>query len=175
MHLSTKGRFAVTAMIDLALNSNGDPVTLSGISKRQGISISYLEQLFSRLRRNGLVQAVRGPGGGYLLNKYLATIKVSDIIFAVDEPMDTTECGSKGECRSAQANHLQYCMTHELWTNLNRHMIAYLDSVNLASLVEQQKQNRIQATQSQKISIVSEKRSKPNDLKKSFRGKTVNA
>ena len=136
MRLTTKGRFAVTAMIDLGMRQHKGPVTLAGISQRQSISLSYLEQLFAKLRRHSLVESTRGPGGGYRLGKAAADISVADIIFAVDEPLDATLCGGRGNCDNDQR-----CMTHELWTNLNRQMIDYLDSVSLADLVAQQHQN----------------------------------
>ena len=135
MRLTTKGRFAVTAMIDLGMRQHKGPVTLAGISQRQSISLSYLEQLFAKLRRHSLVESTRGPGGGYRLGKSAADISVADIIFAVDEPLDATLCGGRGNCDNDQR-----CMTHELWTNLNRQMIDYLDSVSLADLVAQQHQ-----------------------------------
>lgn len=133
MRLTTKGRFAVTAMIDLGMRDHKGPVTLAGISQRQEISLSYLEQLFAKLRRHSLVESTRGPGGGYRLGKAAADISVADIIFAVDEPLDATLCGGRGNC-----NNENRCMTHELWSSLNRHMIDYLDSVSLADLVAQQ-------------------------------------
>ncbi|MCP1290785.1 MULTISPECIES: Fe-S cluster assembly transcriptional regulator IscR [Chromobacterium] len=134
MRLTTKGRFAVTAMLDLALRESGGPVTLAGISERQGISLSYLEQLFGKLRRAELVDSVRGPGGGYTLAKTPIDISVADIITAVDEPVDATQCGGRENCRGNQR-----CMTHDLWTNLNVTIFDYLSKVSLASLVEQQK------------------------------------
>ncbi len=134
MKLTTKGRFAVTAMIDLALRQDDGPVTLAGISERQKISLSYLEQLFGKLRRHALVVSVRGPGGGYCLAKSLTEISVTDIIRAVDEPLDATMCGGKANCHDDQP-----CMTHQLWTTLTEHMLDYLSSVNLAELVEQQR------------------------------------
>ncbi|WP_033406778.1 Fe-S cluster assembly transcriptional regulator IscR [Uliginosibacterium gangwonense] len=133
MRLTTKGRFAVTAMIDLALRQHNGPVTLAGISERQNISLSYLEQLFGKLRRHKLVSSVRGPGGGYCLAQALDAISVADIIVAVDEPLDTTQCGGQGNCHGED----KHCMTHELWTNLNRKMFEYLESVTLDSLVDQ--------------------------------------
>lgn len=133
MRLTTKGRFAVTAMLDLALNENGSPVTLAGISERQGISLSYLEQLFSRLRKNGLVQSVRGPGGGYRAAKALNAISVSDIIRAVDEQIDATQCGGNENCQDEKR-----CMTHDLWSSLNGKIFEYLEGVNLAQLAAQQ-------------------------------------
>jgi Rrf2 family iron-sulfur cluster assembly transcriptional regulator len=134
MRLTTKGRFAVTAMIDLALREHNGPVTLAGISQRQKISLSYLEQLFGKLRRHELVESTRGPGGGYTLGRVAKDITVADIIFAVDEPLDATQCGGKENCLDDQR-----CMTHDLWSNLNARMVDYLDSVSLADLVEQQK------------------------------------
>lgn len=130
MRLTTKGRFAVTAMIDLGLRHKGGPVTLAGISERQKISLSYLEQLFGRLRRQGIVDSVRGPGGGYCLAKGMEDISVADIIRAVDEPIDATQCGGLGNCHGEEP-----CMTHELWTSLNDHIYQYLESVNLDMLV----------------------------------------
>lgn len=134
MRLTTKGRFAVTAMIDLALREGDGPVTLSGISERQRISLSYLEQLFGKLRRHNLVASVRGPGGGYCLARPAPEISVADIIFAVDEPLDATQCGGKENCQDEHR-----CMTHDLWTNLNKRMYEYLHSVNLGVLVAQQR------------------------------------
>lgn len=134
MRLTTKGRFAVTAMIDLALREGEGPVTLAGIAERQSISLSYLEQLFGKLRRHKLVASVRGPGGGYTLALGADEVTVADIIVAVDEPLDATQCGGKGNCHDEHV-----CMTHELWTELNRHMFDFLDSVTLASLVDGQR------------------------------------
>lgn len=134
MRLTTKGRFAVTAMIDLAMRQHQGPVTLAGISQRQKISLSYLEQLFGKLRRHELVESTRGPGGGYTLARSSKDITVADIIFAVDEPIDATNCGGTGNCHDDGE-----CMTHELWTNLNKKMIEYLDSVSLGELVDQQR------------------------------------
>lgn len=134
MRLTTKGRFAVTAMIDLALRQHGGPVTLAGIAERQKISLSYLEQLFGKLRRNHLVASVRGPGGGYTLAKPLAEVSVARIISAVDEPLDATNCGGRGNCHDDHP-----CMTHDLWTTLNKRMYEYLDSVCLEELVQQQR------------------------------------
>ena len=135
MRLTTKGRFAVTAMIDVAMRQHEGPVTLAGISERQRISLSYLEQLFGKLRRRGLVGSTRGPGGGYRLDRSMDQTSVSDIIFAVDEPLDATQCGGKENCHDDQR-----CMTHDLWANLNSRMFDYLNSVTLADLVEQQRQ-----------------------------------
>lgn len=134
MRLTTKGRFAVTAMIDLALRQHAGPVTLAGISERQRISLSYLEQLFGKLRRHQLVSSVRGPGGGYCMAKPLEAVSVADIIHAVDESLDATQCGGRGDCEGDE----KPCMTHDLWTSLNEKMFEYLKSVSLADLVAQQ-------------------------------------
>lgn len=134
MRLTTKGRFAVTAMLDLALNEASKPVTLAGISERQHISLSYLEQLFSRLRKQGLVSSVRGPGGGYRLAKPSSDISVSCIITAVDELIDATQCGGTENCHDEGR-----CMTHDLWTSLNVKILDYLAGVSLADLVENQR------------------------------------
>ena len=133
MRLTTKGRFAVTAMVDLALRQNRGPVTLAAISERQHISLSYLEQLFGKLRRASLVSSVRGPGGGYNLAQPAAGISVADIVSAVDEPLDATQCGGKENCLDDRR-----CMTHDLWATLNKKMYEYLSSVSLADLVEHQ-------------------------------------
>jgi Rrf2 family transcriptional regulator, iron-sulfur cluster assembly transcription factor len=150
MRLTTKGRFAVTAMIDLGMRQHRGPVTLAGISERQRISLSYLEQLFAKLRRHQLVESTRGPGGGYRLAKQMESVSVADIIFAVDEPLDATQCGGKENCDNDQR-----CMTHELWSNLNRQMIDFLDSVSLRDLVEQQK-NKPASTST--VSVVADAR-----------------
>jgi Rrf2 family transcriptional regulator, iron-sulfur cluster assembly transcription factor len=133
MRLTTKGRFAVTAMIDLAMNNGSQPVTLSEISERQKISLSYLEQLFGKLRRRELVSSVRGPGGGYNLARPTDQVSVADIITAVDEPIDATQCGGKENCKDDQK-----CITHDLWTDLNRHIFEYLRAVKLSDLVSKQ-------------------------------------
>jgi len=140
MRLTTKGRFAVTAMLDLSLNelnSSGDqkPVSLADISARQDISLSYLEQLFSRLRRKGLVCSVRGPGGGYNLAKEKVDISVSAIIAAVDENIDATQCSGKEDCHGADGR----CMTHDLWASLNKKILDHLSNVSLADMVDAQK------------------------------------
>jgi Rrf2 family iron-sulfur cluster assembly transcriptional regulator len=138
MRLTTKGRFAVTAMLDLALNEVDRPVTLAGISERQEISLSYLEQLFSRLRRNGLVKSVRGPGGGYRIAKRHADISVSDIITAVDEQIDATQCGGNENCHEDRR-----CMTHDLWSSLNVKILEYLSGVSLEDLVASQREGKV--------------------------------
>lgn len=131
MRLTTKGRFAVTAMLDLALYEGDKPVTLAGISERQSISLSYLEQLFSRLRRQGLVTSVRGPGGGYRLAKAQNEISISEIIAAVDELIDATQCGGHENCKDEGR-----CMTHDLWTSVNEVILDYLSSITVADMVE---------------------------------------
>ena len=134
MRLTTKGRFAVTAMIDLALRGEDGPVALAGVSERQKISLSYLEQLFGKLRRHKLVDSVRGPGGGYCIARPLDRVTVADIIRAVDEQLDATQCGGRENCHDEHR-----CMTHDLWSTLNAKMYEYLSSVTLADLVESQK------------------------------------
>lgn len=133
MRLTTKGRFAVTAMMDLALRGADGPVALAGVSERQQISLSYLEQLFGKLRRFNLVDSVRGPGGGYCIARPLDKLTVADIIRAVDEPLDATQCGGRENCQDEHR-----CMTHELWSTLNAKMYDYLSSVTLADLVKRQ-------------------------------------
>ena len=134
MRLTTKGRFAVTAMIDLAMRGESGPVALASISERQKISLSYLEQLFGKLRRYKLVDSVRGPGGGYCIARPLTMVTVADIIRAVDEQLDATQCGGRENCHDEHR-----CMTHDLWSTLNFKMYEYLSSVTLAELVDSQK------------------------------------
>ena len=135
MRLTTKGRFAVTAMIDLALREHTGPVALAALSARQQISLSYLEQLFGKLRRQQLVESTRGPGGGYSLGRKADEITVADIILAVDEPLDATGCAGKENCMGDDTGR---CMTHDLWATLNSKMIEFLSSVSLRKLVEDQ-------------------------------------
>lgn len=134
MRLTTKGRFAVTAMIDLGLRQSAGPVTLAAISQRQHISLSYLEQLFGKLRRNGLVESTRGPGGGYSLARDAETISVAEIITSVDEPLDATQCAGKENCLGDGVR----CMTHDLWTSLNDKMVEFLGSIHLQQLLDEQ-------------------------------------
>ena len=138
MRVTTKGRFAVTAMLDLCMRQSRDPVTLAAISERQHISLSYLEQLFGKLRRHKLVNSVRGPGGGYRLAKDMAQISVADIIVAVDEPIDATRCGGKENCQDDQK-----CLTHDLWANLNDHIFKYLQAITLKQFVDEHKAKQI--------------------------------
>jgi len=133
MRLTTKGRFAVTAMIEVGMTRAKRPVTLAAISQRQKISLSYLEQLFGKLRRRGLVDSVRGPGGGYRLAREMTQISVADIILAVDESLDSTQCGGMENCRGEDK-----CITHDLWANLNKHIFSYLGAVTLKQLVDDQ-------------------------------------
>lgn len=134
MRLTTKGRFAVTALLDLAMQRSSGPVKLAEISKRQQISLSYLEQLFGKLRQRKLVESVRGPGGGYCLAKNMEHVSVADIILAVDEPIDSTQCGGKENCHNDKK-----CMTHDLWTSLNALIFNHLGAVTLKQLVDDQR------------------------------------
>jgi len=131
VRLTTKGRYAVTAMLDLAYHGEKKPVTLTDIAKRQNISLSYLEQLFSRLRRAGMVEGVRGPGGGYQLSRDTTQINVADIIIAVDETIDSTRCGGKGNCQNTHP-----CLTHELWMGLSEQIRLYLSTISLHDLLK---------------------------------------
>jgi Rrf2 family iron-sulfur cluster assembly transcriptional regulator len=131
MRLSTKGRYAVTAMIDLALHNDVGPVALTDIADTQKISVSYLEQLFARLRKNGLVTGMRGPGGGYRLARPAAEITVAEIITAVDEPIDMTRCAGKEDCQDGEK-----CLTHELWVDLSKQLYDFLHGITLGQVVE---------------------------------------
>jgi len=153
MRLTTKGRFAVTAMIDLAMRHGNGPVTLAEISRRQRISLSYLEQLFGKLRRHQLVESVRGPGGGYCLARDMAEVSVADVILAVDEPIDATQCGGKENCHDDQK-----CLTHDLWAALNERIFDYLESVSLRQLVDNQKAKEAGVSQVHDMRDMAEKR-----------------
>lgn len=131
MRLTTKGRYAVTAMLDLAIHAGKGPVSLADISERQGISLSYLEQLFAKLRRNELVRSVRGPGGGYQLNREQQDIDVAQVIDAVNESVDATGCGHTGNCQDGNV-----CLTHHLWCDLSSQIHAFLSQISLADLME---------------------------------------
>jgi len=131
MRLSTKGRYSVTAMLDLAIHDRAGPVTLADISQCQGISLSYLEQLFAKLRKSGLVKGVRGPGGGYRLSRPAAEISIGDIIRAVDESVDATRCEGRGDCQNGDA-----CLTHELWSELSQRLYQFLDGITLSQFVD---------------------------------------
>lgn len=131
MRLTTKGRYAVTAMLDLALHSDQGPVSLADISQRQGISLSYLEQLFAKLRRQKLVTSVRGPGGGYCLASDTVSISVAQVVDAVSESLDATRCEGKGDCQQGNV-----CLTHHLWEDLSAQIHKFLSNISLADLVE---------------------------------------
>jgi len=131
MRLSTKGRYAVTAMLDLSINDHTGPVTLMEISRCQGISLSYLEQLFAKLRKSGLVKGIRGPGGGYRLARPAADITIADIIAAVDEKVDATQCGGKENCQDGEV-----CLTHELWIRLSEKIFQFLDGITLEQFLQ---------------------------------------
>ena len=131
MKLSTKGRYSVTAMLDLAIHDKAGPVTLGDISQCQGISLSYLEQLFSNLRKAGLVKGVRGPGGGYRLAKPSSEISIAQIVRAVDEKVDVTNCNGEGDCQDGER-----CLTHELWSDLSDRLYEFLDGITLAQFVD---------------------------------------
>lgn len=146
MRLTTKGRYAVTAMLDLALHTEGGPVSLADIAERQQISLSYLEQLFSKLRRKELVASVRGPGGGYRLNRASANIFVADIINAVDESVDATSCGGSHNCQSGVR-----CLTHNLWVDLNREIYAFLDNISLESLMQRREVRDVSQRQEERV------------------------
>ena len=133
MRLTTKGRFAVTAMLDLAMNADKGAVKLNAISERQNISLSYLEQLFSKLRRAGLVESIRGPGGGYILGSPCGNINIAQIIAAAEDSLDATQCSSKANCHNGAP-----CLTHDLWENLNKTINDYLGSVTLQHILDQQ-------------------------------------
>lgn len=131
MKLTSKGRYAVTAVLDIALNASKGPVSLADISERQQISLSYLEQLFARLRRNGLVKSVRGPGGGYQLGKPITEISVAMVIAAVNENIDVTKCAGNGNCQNGAE-----CLTHSLWLSLSQRIEDFLNEITIAELVE---------------------------------------
>lgn len=130
MRLTTKGRYAVTAMLDLAIHNDRGPISLADISKRQGISLSYLEQLFARLRKRGLVVSTRGPGGGYTLSRAASDTPIADVISAVDEKVDTTRCGGAADCQNSQR-----CLTHDLWTDLSDQIRQFLTNITLADVM----------------------------------------
>ncbi|WP_455380202.1 Rrf2 family transcriptional regulator [Acidihalobacter prosperus] len=133
MKLTTKGRYAVTAMLDLALHNGAGPVTLADVSERQGISLSYLEQLFSRLRKSKLVVSTRGPGGGYNLSREPDGIAIGQVISAVDEGIDATRCGGEADCQNRER-----CLTHDLWSDLSYQIREFLDGVSLGELMRRQ-------------------------------------
>ncbi|MFT5887711.1 MAG: Rrf2 family iron-sulfur cluster assembly transcriptional regulator [Zhongshania sp.] len=145
MRLTTKGRYAVTAMLDLALYGERGPISLADVSSRQDISLSYLEQLFAKLRRNNLVSSIRGPGGGYRLSRASETIFVAEIIDAVDESVDATGCAGTSDCQDGHT-----CLTHNLWTDLSEQIHHFLSDISLASLVERRDVQNVSARQRQR-------------------------
>lgn len=151
MRLTTKGRYAVTAMLDLALHAESGPISLADISERQDISLSYLEQLFSKLRRNELVTSVRGPGGGYLLSRTSEDIFVAQIIDAVNEAVDATGCGGSADCQSGET-----CLTHHLWCDLSDQIHNFLSGISLASLVASREVQNISVRQDNRENVDSE-------------------
>lgn len=138
MKLTSKGRYAVTAMLDLAFHSRSGPVTLSDIAQRQSISLSYLEQLFTRLRKHNLVTSTRGPGGGYSLSRPPSDIAIADVIAAVNEAVDTTRCSGENNCHEGRR-----CLTHELWDDLSQQIYQFLNRISLASLMQEQGVRRV--------------------------------
>lgn len=142
MRLTTKGRYAVTAMLDLALHATEKPVPLADISARQGISLSYLEQLFARLRKQGLVDSARGPGGGYKLSRVAGQIAVADVINAIDEKVNVTRCEGMGDCQNGEP-----CLTHELWDDLSQQINKFLAEISLGQLVERRYTREVAARQ----------------------------
>lgn len=146
MRLTTKGRYAVTAMLDLALHAKEKPITLADISQRQGISLSYLEQLFSRMRKQGLVASARGPGGGYRLSRDANEINVAQVIEAVDEKVSVTRCDGRGDCQNGGP-----CLTHKLWCSLSDQIYGFLNGISLGQLVEEQHVKDVAARQEQDV------------------------
>ena len=148
MRLTTKGRYAVTAVLDLALHQDTGPVSLAAISERQGISLSYLEQLFAKLRRNSIVSSTRGPGGGYKLTNDVEEVRVSDIILAVDESCKVVDCSDSDGC------HGDYqCLTHDLWQELSNEIRSFLDGITLSEIMAQQGVNEIKVRQDDVVGL----------------------
>ena len=143
MRLTTRGRYAVTAMLDVAIHAGGDPVNLSDISRRQAISLSYLEQLFSKLRQENLVGSVRGPGGGYRLSRSSSEIYISEIVDAVNESVDATSCKGQGDCQRGEM-----CLTHHLWEDLSTRIHEFLNDISLESLISRREITLISQRQS---------------------------
>lgn len=159
MHLTTKGRYAVTAMLDLALHENQGPISLADISSRQTISLSYLEQLFSKLRKGSLVNSVRGPGGGYMLERNTQSIYIADIIDAVNESVDTTKCQGSADCQDGET-----CLTHYLWEDLSEQIHSFLAGISLADLVAKGEVKRVAEHQDHKHLIVTENMGDIHDM-----------
>lgn len=149
MRLTTKGRYAVTAMLDLALHAQQGAVALADISSRQGISLSYLEQLFAKLRQNALVKSVRGPGGGYMLARVDRDISIASIVEAVDEAIDTTKCKEKGDCQNGEI-----CLTHHLWLDLSRQIHSFLSDISLYDLMSKREVQITSALQDQRTGLI---------------------
>ena len=151
MRLTTKGRYAVTAMLDLALHKDQGPISLADISQRQAISLSYLEQLFARLRKSSLVSSVRGPGGGYELFRDATSIYIAEIIDAVNDSVDTTKCRGAGNCQDGET-----CLTHYLWEDLSEQIHSFLQGISLADLVTRSDVKRIAESQDRRQMVGSE-------------------
>ena len=149
MRLTTRGRYAVTAMLDLTLHAQDKPISLADISERQSISLSYLEQLFSRLRQSGLVSSVRGPGGGYHLGRPSEGIHVAQIIDAVNESIDATNCQGKGDCQGGEI-----CLTHTLWSDLSNEIHRFLNDISLADLVAKRNVQHIARRQVEQLLVI---------------------
>jgi Rrf2 family iron-sulfur cluster assembly transcriptional regulator len=162
MRLTSKGRYAVTAMLDLAFHSQLKPVTLIDIAARQTISLSYLEQLFAKLRRDNLVKGVRGPGGGYSLCRDAKDITIAEIVAAVGEKIDSTKCGGEGNCQKHHA-----CLTHDLWMDLGEHIRVYLEKITLADLLAKDRVQEVAEMQDQEAQQVIVLRSQ-NELNNGF-------
>ncbi len=150
MRLTTKGRYAVTAMLDLALHDQSGPVSLADISLRQGISLSYLEQLFSKLRKQNLINSIRGPGGGYQLQQPTCDISIADIIDAVNESIDTTRCRDKRGCQDGEK-----CLTHHLWSDLSKQIHSFLSEITLESLMSKREVQATSARQNRTTGLIS--------------------
>ena len=149
MRLTTKGRYAVTAVLDLAFHEGNGPVSLAAISDRQHISLSYLEQLFARLRRNGVVKSTRGPGGGYTLNRDAADISVSDVILAVDESCQVAGCDDSDNCQGGDYQ----CLTHDLWNELSNEIRSFLDGISLAEMMANEKVQAVSIRQDGRMQV----------------------
>ncbi len=148
MRLTTKGRYAVTAVLDLALHQGNGPVSLAAISERQGISLSYLEQLFAKLRRNEIVSSTRGPGGGYKLTNSVDEVSVSDIILAVDESCKVVDCGDSDGCHDGAYQ----CLTHDLWQELSNEIRTFLDGISLSEIMAQKTVSDVKVRQDEAVS-----------------------
>lgn len=149
MKLTTKGRYAVTAMLDLALHDTKGPITLADIARRQDISLYYLEQLFTKLRKHGLVESSRGPGGGYRLAILASDITVARVIYSVDESIDVTRCGGQQNCQGELR-----CLTHDLWMELNRHVSEFLNKITLAEIIQRHMVRQVSQRQERLVSRI---------------------